>query len=375
MMLKSNYSLRGPKLSLLMVSNFLSSSIGTKGVCDDLSAQLASHGWPVLTASSQVNRVRRLLDMLSISWSHRHQYQIAIVDVFSGPAFFWAEMVCLLLRRMDKPYILTLHGGDLPSFAKRWSRRVRRQLRMADVVTVPSRYLLEKMQPYRSDLKLLANPVDVGAFDYRLRESVRPRLVWVRKFHRLYNPSLAPRALALLRNEFPDIELTMSGPDKGDGSLAETKRVTAELGISSHLTFRGAVPAAKISAELGQGDIFLNTTNFDNTPVSILEAMACGLCIVSTNVGGIPFLLENEWDSLLVSPDDPAAMAKAIRRILTEPSLSRRLSFNARRKVEAFDWSNVLPQWEQLLTTLHCTRCSGTRATSKMKTQTETYLG
>jgi glycosyltransferase involved in cell wall biosynthesis len=77
--------------------------------------------------------------------------------------------------------------------------------------------------------------------------------------------------------------------------------------------------------------------------------MACGLCIVSTNVGGLPFLLENEHDSLLVPPDDPAAMARAIRRILTEPGLSKRLSFNARSKVEAFDWSKILPQWEKLL--------------------------
>jgi glycosyltransferase involved in cell wall biosynthesis len=77
--------------------------------------------------------------------------------------------------------------------------------------------------------------------------------------------------------------------------------------------------------------------------------MACGLCVVSTNVGGIPYLLEHEQDTLLVPSDDPAAMATAVRRLLTEPDLAERLSRNARQKAEQFDWSIVLPQWEALL--------------------------
>jgi glycosyltransferase involved in cell wall biosynthesis len=90
----------------------------------------------------------------------------------------------------------------------------------------------------------------------------------------------------------------------------------------------------------------------DNTPVSILEAMACGLCIVSTNVGGISYLLEHEHDALLVPPDDPVTMAAAVRRVLTEPALAERLSFNARKKAELYDYSVVLPQWEALVKTV-----------------------
>jgi glycosyltransferase involved in cell wall biosynthesis len=93
----------------------------------------------------------------------------------------------------------------------------------------------------------------------------------------------------------------------------------------------------------------LNTTNVDNTPISILEAMACGLCVVSTSVGGIPYLLEHEHDALLVPPNDPEAMAIAVRRLLTEPGLAERLSRNGRQKAEQFDWSIILPQWEALL--------------------------
>jgi glycosyltransferase involved in cell wall biosynthesis len=338
------------KHGVLMVSNFLLASVGTRGVCDDLALRLASAGWPVLTTSSRSNRAARLLDMLRTSWNRRHLFDVAQVDVFSGPAFLWSELVCLLLRQIGKPYILTLHGGNLPAFGRRWSWRLRRQLRLAAAVTTPSRYLFEAMRPYRRELKLLPNSLDVSAFQFRLRHDVSPRLVWLRKFHHLYNPSLAPRTVALLKDEFPELHLTMIGPDKGDGALAHTQRTSTELGLSArHISFQSTIPASQVPCELEKSDIFLNTTNFDNTPVSILEAMAGGMCIVSTEVGGIPFLLEDGYDSLLVPPDEPLAMARAIRRILTEPGLAQRLSFNARRKVEEFDWSKILPQWEDLL--------------------------
>ena len=100
---------------------------------------------------------------------------------------------------------------------------------------------------------------------------------------------------------------------------------------------------------LTKADIFINTTNVDNMPISVLEAMASGLCVVSTNVGGIPYLLEDESDALLVPPNDPQAMTAAVCRILTEPGLAEKLSSNARKKAEQFDWSVIMPQWEAIL--------------------------
>jgi glycosyltransferase involved in cell wall biosynthesis len=116
------------------------------------------------------------------------------------------------------------------------------------------------------------------------------------------------------------------------------------------VTFGGAIDKRDIPGVLDRADIFLNTSNVDNTPVTLLEAMAAGLCIVSTDVGGIPYLLQHGYDSLLVPPNEPEAMAYAIRRILTEPQLAGYLSRNARLKAEQFDWSNILPRWDALLT-------------------------
>lgn len=359
---------------VLLVGNFLSKSRpGSCTVCELLAEHLSSAGWSVLTTSNKSARLNRFADMLMTVWQRRHEYALAQVDVYSGPSFFWAESVCWLLRRLGKPFILTLHGGNLPAFAKRWPGRVHRLLNSASVVTTPSSYLKQALSAYRNDLQLLPNAIDLAAYPFRLRSNAKPKLIWLRAIHEIYNPCMAVRTLAsLLENGQQDnrttdsgqqsvvngsplpaprseLHLSMFGPDKGDGSFEKLKAEIGALKLDDRVTLPGGVPKSGVPRALNSGDIFLNTTNIDNTPVSVIEAMACGLCVVSTNVGGLPFLLEDEQDSLLVQPADATAMAAAVTRLLTEPGLAERLSLRARTKAERFDWSNVLPRWETLL--------------------------
>ncbi len=332
-----------------MIGNFLSGSVGTRGVCEDLADRLTSAGWPVLFASSKPGKLRRLWDMLSTARAQRDRYDVAHVDVFSGPAFLWAELVCWVLQRSRKPYVLTLHGGNLPEFARRWPRRVRRLLTSATAATAPSGYLREQLRAYREDLQLLPNPVDVASYPFRLREQPTPSLIWLRAFHEIYNPTLAVQTLALLTADFPDARLTMIGPDKQDGSLQRTRRLAGKLGLAGQITFIPGVPKSEVPRRLCEADIFLNTANVDNTPISIIEAMASGMCIVSTNVGGMPYLLDHEKDALLARPGEAQSMANAVRRILSEAGLAGKLSGNARRKAQQFDWRLIFPRWEALL--------------------------
>src|SRR5262249_17817849 len=143
------------KVSVLLVGNFLSSRIGSRTICEDLADQLTNAGWPILTVSDKVSRTARLADMLNTVWSRRHHYSVAHVDVYGTPmAFRWAEAACLALRLAKKPYVLTLHGGNIPEFARQHPGRVRRLLNSARLVTTPSRYLLEQMSVYRNNLLL-----------------------------------------------------------------------------------------------------------------------------------------------------------------------------------------------------------------------------
>ncbi|MFN7926770.1 MAG: glycosyltransferase family 4 protein [Blastocatellia bacterium] len=334
---------------LLMVGNFLSATHGVRGVCEELALRLPPLGWPVLTTSSQPGKAARLLDMLRTTWQQREAYAVSQVDVYSGAAFVWAEAVCWLLRRAGKPYILTLHGGNLPTFARRWPQRVRRLLASAQAVTAPSRYLREALQHLRADIRIQPNPLDLRQYEFRWRRAPQPRLVWLRAFHEMYNPTLAVEVVAQLAAQFPSITLLMIGPDKGDGSWQRVQAAAERWRVADRITFTGAVPKTAVAQHLQHGDIFLNTTNVDNTPVSVLEAMACGLCVVSTNVGGLPYLLTNEGDALLVPHNDAAQMAAAVARVVNEPELAARLSQCARHTAAQCDWDVVLQQWDALL--------------------------
>lgn len=335
--------------SVLLVGNFLSATSGSRGVCEDLAVGLRVAGWSVITTSSRPGRFARLVDFLYTVWKERNQYKAAQVDVYSGRAFVWAELVCLALKMARKPYVLTLHGGNLPTFAQCAGKRVRRLLQSSSAVTTPSAYLFEQMRSYRQDLVLLPNSLELTKYPFRHRARPASNLVWLRAFHDIYNPCLAIRVIALLEKEFPSVRLVMIGPNKGDGSWEGVMNLALKLGVQERVICPGKVPKNEIAHWLQQGDIFLNTTRVDNMPVSMLEAMACGLCIVSTNVGGIPHMLEDEHDALLVPTDDHSAMARAVQRLVTEDGLAERLSGNARRKAELFDWSNILPKWERLL--------------------------
>lgn len=314
--------------------------------------RLASAGWSVLITSRLRGRLSRLSDMLWTVWKSRSNYRVAQVDVYSGLAFCWAEAVCWMLRRAGKPYVLTLHGGNLPEFL-RWNKaRGIRLFQSAKAVTAPSRYLLEQVREYCPGVRLLPNAVELDRYRFSERRVARPKLVWLRAFHEIYNPGMAVRVLALLTKQYPDASLLMVGPDKGDGSLQQVRALAEELGVAQQLEIVEGVPKSEVPAWLQKGDILLNTTHIDNMPVGVIEALACGLCVVSTEVGGIPYLLKNEQDALLVPNDDAEAMAQAAGRIVAEPELAAQLSRAARRTAEQFDWSLVLPEWERLLGSL-----------------------
>lgn len=334
---------------IMHVGNFLSGSGLNASVTEELADRLEMAGWETMRTSSVALRPLRLLDMLSSVWRERKRIDGALIAVFSGSAFRWAEAVSAALRWLDKPSALTLHGGNLPDMARRHPERIRRLLDSASIVTSPSAFLAEAMQPFRSDIRVIPNPLDTSVFRGRTRTRAASRLVWVRAFHQIYNPQMMPRVIAALKHDHPDIQAVMVGPDKGDGSRQETEALASQLGVLDRMSFPGGVPAGDVPRWLDRGDIFLNTTRVDNTPVSVLQALAGGLAVVSTSVGGIPYLLTDRETALLVPSDNPTAMASAVHELLSDSSAFAALSERGRAYAARFDWSVVLPQWEQLL--------------------------
>lgn len=333
-----------------MVGNYLPTDKWNKNIWQYLAERLAQNGWQVLTTSSIENQALRLLDMLWTILTKRRDYKLAQIDVFSGTAFIFAEACTWLLNKLHKPVVLTLHGGRLPEFSQQDPKRFQRLLSSARVVVTPSPFIQLSFSSFRPDIRLIPNPVNLNEAIFRIRAKPTPNLIWVRAFHSLYNPAIVPEMIEALEPEFPDIHLFMLGPDKGDGSLNHMLTLAKDLDVYDKIEVVGMVPHHGIPKWLDKADIFINTTNYDNAPRSVIEAMANGLCVVSTNVGGIPYIIDDGISGLLVPPKDPKQMAMAVRRVLNQPSLAGELSRNAREKAEHYSWNDIMPQWENLLT-------------------------
>ncbi len=333
---------------VLFVGNFLSGHDGRRTYSEDLAARLEAAGVPLLRASRRMWKPARLADMVGTALGARGAYGTAVVDVYSGQAFLWAEAAARAARTRRRRLVLALHGGGLPEFAARHGARVARLLEMADAVVAPSGYLREAMARCREDIEVIPNAIELERYPFRLRIHAAPRLVWLRSYHAIYNPAMAVEVLARVRERHPEARLTMYGADK-DGSLAQCREAAQRLGVAEAVEFRCATPKEQVGAALAEADVFLNTANVDNAPVSVVEAMACGLCVVSTGVGGLPYLVEDGVEGLLVKPGDADGMAEAVVRLLEEEGLSARLSAMGRRRAERHGWGAVLPRWLELL--------------------------
>lgn len=158
---------------------------------------------------------------------------------------------------------------------------------------------------------------------------------------------LALKAVELLIKIYPGVQLCMVGPDK-DGSLSLCKTYAEDRALP--VTFTGKLKKKEWAALAHNYDIFLNTSKIDNTPVSVVEAMAMGLPVVSTKVGGIPYLIKEGETGILVAPNNAEAIALAIESLVENRTSAKEISRQARAKVEEWDWNTVKTTWQQILT-------------------------
>lgn len=324
----------------------------------EILAQLFSEaGYTVRLTSRIPARLPRLADTLRALLAWRREVDLLIHMVFSGAGFLLTDAASLLGRRLGLPQLFALHGGDLPRFTARYPGWAARVLRRADGLAAPSGYLAHALKKWGLDVRVIPNVLDLKQYAYRPRTVLQPRLLWMRTFHPVYHPELAVETLARVAQSYPEARLTMAGQEKG--LLAATRVLAAARGLQERVRFAGFLDLAGKQREFARHDIFLNTNRVDNMPVSVLEAAAFGLPVVATAVGGIPFLLTHEQTGLLVAPEDGAAMATAVTRLLRDPALAARLGRNGRLLAESCAWEQVRSQWEALFAELRSERQNG----------------
>jgi L-malate glycosyltransferase len=331
---------------LLYVGNRLSEHGLTATAIEVLGPFLEREGFNVAYASSKKNKIARLSDMLWQVFSRRNNVDYVLIDTYSTWNFWYAFAVSQTCRVLNIKYIPILHGGNLPQRLAKSPGLCHMIFSHSNLNVAPSGYLQDAFSKAGFRVIRIPNPFDAATFPYHKRIRLAPNLLWVRSFSALYNPEMALRVLLLLKEKYPAARLCMVGPEK-DGLLATLRQRAAAQ--TPDITFTGRLSKNEWAGKSIDYDIFINTARTDNTPFSIIEALSLGMAVVSTNVGGIPHLLEDRKTAMLVADDDAQGMADAIVELLENSDLQTEILAQSRVLAAQSDWQNVREKWLEIL--------------------------
>lgn len=334
---------------IVYVGNKLSKKGKTVTSIETLGKLLQQEGYETILTSAKKNKLLRILDMFWTVLKHSKNTSYILIDTYSTLNFYYALIIAYTARTLKIPYVPILRGGDLPN-------RIIKSKKYSDIIfknayknIAPSEYLhsIFIAQGYDNTL-FIPNNIELQHYTFKERAVITPKLLWVRSFRSIYNPTMAIEVLRKLKETHPEASLCMIGPE-ADDSYRETKHLVNKYNLTEDVLFTGMLSKEAWRTKSEAYDIFINTTNFDNTPISVIEAMALGLPVVSTNVGGLPYLISDNQDGLLTPKGDVLAMVNTIKNLLNNPRKAKDISLKAREKVSDFDWEKVKTKWVSVL--------------------------
>ncbi len=332
---------------ILYAGNILSSHGYTPTFIETLAPKLSEH-YEVKVVSDKLSQPLRLLDMVRTFYKYKNNLDLVLIDSYSMKAFWFTYVLAKLCKSSGIPYVPILRGGGYPDRLKSSPGLCREVFGSSYRNISPSTYLKKHFESEGFEVDYIPNFIPVENYKYKHRAKVGPRLFWVRSFHEIYNPLMALEILRSLKEFYPDAKLCMVGPDK-DGTMKKVEEKISAMGLEDSVTLTGKLPKEEWIKLSESYDIFINTTDFDNHPVSVIEAMALGMPVVSTNVGGIPYLIDDGIDGILSEPGNSQLFSNNILNLIRDSEFSARISANARKKVEEFDWNIIKEKWFDLL--------------------------
>lgn len=335
------------KKKILYLGNKLAIHGNNKTTVDTLASLFAKEGYSVASYSDKKNQFLRLLDMLGATIREGRNSDYILIDTYSTLNFWYAFICSQIARLFNIRYIPILHGGNLSYRLEEYPFFSKLMFKKAYMNVAPSGFIHEKFNAYNYfNVVYIPNIVEVQNYSFKERNEFQPKLLWVRAFDAIYNPEMAITVFNEIKHKYPQATLCMVGPNK-DGSLEKMQQKAASLKLE--VVFTGKLSREEWCELSKDYDIFINTTHFDNRPVSVMEAMTLGLAVVSTNVGGLPYLIESNNEGLLVNDNDVSGMVNAICEIVEDSFKSKQFVTNAYEKVITYDWNIVKHQWEKLL--------------------------
>ena len=267
-----------------------------------------------------------------------------IVHTFSASylSFLLAPAPAILIARLfNKKAVLNYRSGEAEDHLRCWPRTSVPIMRLADELVVPSQYLIDVFWKFGLRAIAVANIIDPDRFRFKERKPLLPIFLSNRNLYPLYNVACILRAFAKIQEKFPEARLIIAG----DGSQRTMLEALARELKLEHVEFRGRVAPHKMHELYDEAHIFLNSSNIDNMPGSILESFATGMPVISTSAGGIRCIVAHEQTGLLVPRNDHDAMAAWAMHLLESPEIASSIARNAYEECAAYKWEAVREKW------------------------------
>jgi L-malate glycosyltransferase len=270
-----------------------------------------------------------------------------VIHIFSASylSFLIAPTPAILASRLyGKKIVLNYHSGEAEDHLRRWRRSTIPILNLADRIVVPSEYLVEVFASFGIEASAIFNIVEFDRFPFRERLTLQPKFLSNRNLEPHYGVDCVLRAFALIQQQVPDAALAVVG----DGSQRPAlEKLKDELNLKN-TSFTGRIEHDEIYRQYANADVFLNGSRIDNQPLSILEAFACGLPVVTTDAGGIPFVVADGETGFVVPVDQYAAIADRAMKLLSDSNTAATIARHARAECTKFTWEVVCDQWLHL---------------------------
>ena len=268
---------------------------------------------------------------------------VDVAHIFS--ASYWSFLLApapawLIAKARGAKSLINYHSGEARDHLRRF-RSAKFVLSRVDKIVVPSGYLADVFREFDLPSTAVANIVDLSQFRYRERTPLRPHLVCTRGFSTYYSVDVVVRAFAEVKKQYPEAQLDLvgNGPLEGD-----VRKLVADLNLTG-VNFTGVASRQEIGKYYDQADIFINASWLDNMPLSVIEAFASGVPVVTTSPECMPYLVEHERTGLLSPVGDEKALAANVIRLLRDPALAARLAQNAHHESRNYTWEAVREQW------------------------------
>ena len=285
---------------------------------------------------------------LSLVWK-LPQYDVAQIFSASYYSYLLSVAPAILLAKLFRTKsIVNYRSGEAEDHLTRWPRSTVPIMRLADAIVTPSQYLVDVFARFGLRAQSIFNNVEFQKFRYRERDVLAPRFLASRSLEPLYNVECTLKAFSIIQSKYPDATLTIVG----DGPLRHDLEELAKKLELRNVRFLGFVSFEEMAALYDEADIYLNSPDIDNAPNSLIECMVSGLPIVTTDAGGIPYLVTHEKTCLMAPRGDEVGLAAAALRFLDEPGLASRISTTARRQAESFRWQAIREKWLSLYVSL-----------------------